>query len=78
MYGIVCFYGDVSIALIVALVGEGVPFGMMAELIDLFTASFSGDLTLFGLWKRNSSATVMDTWTTPFPSSTSAAQHIRF
>lgn len=61
-----------------ALVGEGVPCEMVVALIDLLVASFSGDLTLFGLWKRSSSATVMDTWTTPFPSSTSAAQHIRF
>lgn len=74
-------YGDVNIAVIVvlALVGDGVRFDMLGELIDLLFDTFlSGDLTLFGVWNRNNSATVMDTCTTPFPSRTSAAQHIRF
>lgn len=74
------FYGDVSIAVIVvlALVGDGVPFDIPDGLIDLVVRDFKGDFTLFGVWNRNSSVTVMDTWTTPFPSRTSAAQHIRF
>lgn len=73
--------GDVNIAVMVvpALVGDGVPFDMpVVELIVLFAIDLSGDFTLFGVWKRNNSVTVIDTWTTPFPSRTSAAQHIRF
>lgn len=60
------------------LVGDGVPTDMVGELFDLFDRLLGGDFTLFGIWNRNSSATVMDTCTTPFPSRTSAAQHIRF
>lgn len=73
------FYGDVNIAVMVvlALVGDGVPFNMPDELIDLLLSDLSGDFT-DGVWNRNNSATVMDTWTTPLPSRTSAAQHIRF
>lgn len=63
---------------VLALVGDGVPFDMPVELIDLFVAVFSGDFTLFGVWNRSSSVTVIDTCTIPFPSRTSAAQHIRF
>lgn len=44
-------YGDVNIAVIVVLafVGDGVPFEMLDELIDLFPTFLNGDLTLFGV-----------------------------
>ena len=63
---------------VLALVGDGVPFDMPDELMDLLVSDLSGDFTLFGIWNRNNSATVIETWTTPLPSRTSAAQHIRF
>lgn len=47
------------------------------ETFDLaLTGLLVGDVRW--LWNRNSSVTVIDTCTAPFPSSTSAAQHIRF